>query len=140
MFNKNNILKFTNMKLKFKKIRLNHVDMGLPTGIEELNDEIIVDFSLLSVKEVIKGKELEKLWPYSKISKTRLKGIYSLYVGEKGYCNDWNFKPTGMKKLVVLYYLYKERLINPVIGGIVGGVISNIIFYILTPILKFFIS
>lgn len=124
------------MELKFKKIRLDRVVSGLPTEIKELDDEIIVDFSLLSVKEIIKGEELKNLWPYSKISKTRLKGIYSLYVGEKGYYNDWNFKPTGLKKLVVLYYQHKEYLISSIIGGILGGIVPNTIFYILSLIFK----
>lgn len=121
------------MKLKFKKIRLSHIGMGLPTKIEKLNDEIIIDFSLNTVREIIKGEEKNNLWSYVKISKTYHKGIYTLFVGDKGYCNDWNFKPTWLKKIVVLYYIYKGRFINSVIGGIIGGVISNIIFYFLIP-------
>lgn len=127
------------MILKFKKIRLSHIDTGLPTKVEELKDEIIVDFSLKTVKEIIKGELQCNIWPYSEITRTCYKEIYKLSVGSKGYCNDWNFKPTGFKKVIVFYYRHKEYLINSIIGGIVGGIVSNIIFYFLTSFLKYFI-
>ena len=120
------------MKLTFNKIRLSHIECGLATKIDELDDKIIVDLSRHTVVEIIKGEKQENLWPYVKLKKTHLKGIYTLSIGEKGYFNDWNFKPKGLKKLAVWCDMHKNIIVPSMISGIFCGVVSNIIFYFLT--------
>ena len=120
------------MKLTFNKIRLSHTEYGLATKIDELDDKIIVDLSRHTVVEIIKGEKQENLWSYVKLKKTHLKGIYTLSIGEKGYFNDWNFKPKGLKKLAVWCDMHKNIIVPSMISGIFCGVVSNIIFYFLT--------
>lgn len=114
------------MKRLFNKIRLGYKPktMGLPTELEESLDWIIIDFSNHTVIESIKGEKQDSLWPYSEIRKTHINGIYKLSVSNKGYCNDWNFKPKGKERLIVCYYIYKDNIIK-FIRGIISIVASH---------------
>lgn len=115
------------MKLKFKKWRLTKIGYGLDDKVDKLNDEITIDLSHSTVQETINGKITNQLWPYTDIIPTHIKDIYQLSVpNEKtrlrkevsGYRNDWNFKLTGMKKLIINYYKYKKYIGNIIINGI----------------------
>lgn len=105
------------MKHCFYKYRLTHTTTGLPTNVSKSSDQIIVDFSNHTVKEILKGEEQENLWPYNEVTKTHIDGIYKLSVPNKGYWSDWNFKPKGLKeKTYVFYYIYRDNIVKFIRG------------------------
>lgn len=104
------------MKYIFNKISVTHKVMGLPTNVIETNDQIIIDFSKHTVKEITKGVEQENIWPFDEVLETHIDGIYKLSV-TKGYWNDWNFKPKNLKeKVVVFLYMHKDNIVKFIKG------------------------